>query len=84
MDKIVRAAPYVDAGMRAGPAAVKPRRSENDIVAAMMGAAIAAGSEYVGMEPLVSPAATGVPHGTWRRRRLQADEPAIAGNGRLP
>ena len=43
-----------------------------------MGPAIAAGSEYVGMEPLVSSGPrTGVPHGTWRRRRLQPDEPAV-------
>ena len=44
----------------------------------MMGAAIAAGSEYVGMEPLVSVGPrSGVPHGTWRRRRLQPGEPAF-------
>jgi Xaa-Pro dipeptidase len=43
--------------MRAGLAAVKLGASENDFVAAMMGSAISAGSEYVGMEPLVSAAA---------------------------
>jgi Xaa-Pro aminopeptidase len=47
-------------------------------VSTMMGAAIAAGSEYVGMEPLVSVGVrSGVPHGTWRRRRLEKDEPAF-------
>jgi Xaa-Pro dipeptidase len=78
VEKIATAAAYVDAGMRAGLAAVKPSASENDIAAAMMGAAIAAGSEYVGMEPLVSSGPrTGVPHATWRRRRLQVNEPAV-------
>jgi Xaa-Pro dipeptidase len=75
--KIASAATYVDAGMRSGMDAVRSGASENDIVAAMMGAAIAAGSEYVGMEPLVSSGPrSGVPHGTWRRRRI-ADGDAI-------
>ncbi|MGO8911332.1 MAG: M24 family metallopeptidase [Bradyrhizobium sp.] len=76
--KLTTAAGYVDAGMRAGMAALKVDASENDLVAAMMGAAIAAGSEYMGMEPLVSVGPrTGVPHGTWRRRRIEANEPAF-------
>ncbi|MCY0386166.1 Xaa-Pro peptidase family protein [Robbsia sp. Bb-Pol-6] len=78
IDKIVTAASYVDAGMRAGLAAVKVGATENTLVAAMMSEAIAAGSEYVGMEPLVSAGPrTGVPHGTWRRRALEADAPAF-------
>lgn len=78
VEKIAAAAAYVDAGMRAGLAAVKAGARDNDLVAAMMGAAIAAGSEYVGMEPLVSVGRrTGVPHGTWRRGTLGADEPAF-------
>ncbi|SEF00978.1 Xaa-Pro dipeptidase [Rhizobiales bacterium GAS188] len=78
IEKITKAATYVDAGLEAGLAAVKVGASENDLVAAMMQAAIAAGSEYMGMEPLVSVGArTGVPHGTWRRRRIEADEPAF-------
>jgi Xaa-Pro dipeptidase len=57
---------------------VRPGATENTLVAAMMSAAIAAGSEYVGMEPLVSAGPrTGVPHGTWRRRALEADAPAF-------
>ncbi|GHB14577.1 M24 family metallopeptidase [Salinicola rhizosphaerae] len=73
-----RAAGYVDAGMAAGMAAVRAGASENDLVAAMMEAAIRAGSEYLGMEPLVSSGErTGVPHGTWRRRKLAAGEPAF-------
>jgi Xaa-Pro aminopeptidase len=78
IEKIAIAASYVDAGMRAGLAAAKSGASENDLVAAMMGSAIAAGSEYVGMEPLVSVGRrSGVPHGTWRRGRLAANEPAF-------
>jgi Xaa-Pro dipeptidase len=76
--KIATAAGYVDAGMRAGLAAVRPGATENTLVAAMMSEAILAGSEYVGMEPLVSAGPrTGVPHGTWRRRPLDADGPAF-------
>jgi Xaa-Pro dipeptidase len=71
IDKLTVAARYVDAGMAAGAAAIRAGATENDLVAAMMGAAIAAGSEYVGMEPLVSSGPrSGVPHGTWRRRTI--------------
>ncbi|MEK6345852.1 MAG: Xaa-Pro peptidase family protein [Burkholderia sp.] len=78
IEKIAIAAGYVDAGMRAGLDAVHVGSTENTLVAAMMGAAIAAGSEYVGMEPLVSAGPrTGVPHGTWRRRALENDAPAF-------
>jgi len=60
-----------DAGMQAGLAATRAGATENDIAAAIMGAAIAAGSEYVGMEPFVtSGPRSGVPHTTWRRRRI--------------
>lgn len=76
--KLETAAGYVDAGMRAGMAAVRVGATENDLVAAMMGAAIAAGSEYVGMEPLVSTGPrSGVPHGTWRRRRIEDGDAAF-------
>jgi len=76
--KLECAARYVDAGMRAGMAAVREGASENDLVAAMLHASIGAGSEYMGMEPLVSSGPrTGIPHGTWRRRTLQAGEPAF-------
>ena len=78
IEKIGIAASYVEAGMGAGLAAVKAGASENDFVAAMVGSAISAGSEYVGMEPLVSAGRrSGVPHGTWRRGRLAMDEPVF-------
>ncbi|GGJ18232.1 M24 family metallopeptidase [Neoroseomonas lacus] len=72
---IERAVAQSDAGMRAGLAAIRPGATENDIVAAMMQAAIAGGAEYMGMEPLVSSGPrSGVPHATWRRRRLEAGD----------
>jgi Xaa-Pro dipeptidase len=78
IEKIRHAAAYVDAGMAAGLAAVRAGACENDLVAAMMAAAIARGSEYVGMEPLVSSGPrTGVPHGTWRRRVIRDGDPCF-------
>lgn len=78
IQKLELAASYVDAGMIAGLAAVRPGASDNDLVAVMMEAAIRAGSEYMGMEPLVSTGRrTGVPHGTWRRTKLSANDPAF-------
>ena len=61
-----------DAGIAAGLAAMRVGATENDVVAEMMRAAIVAGAEYMGMEPLVSSGPrSGVPHATWRRRRLE-------------
>lgn len=78
VEKLEKAASYVDAGMTAGLATVRTGATENDLVAAMMQAAIAAGSEYMGMEPLVSSGPrTGVPHGTWRRRKIEDGDPAF-------
>lgn len=78
VEKLEKAAAYVDAGMRSGLATIRVGATENDLVAAMMGSAIAAGSEYLGMEPLVSVGPrTGVPHGTWRRRAIAAGDPAF-------
>jgi Xaa-Pro dipeptidase len=78
IEKLDRAASYVDAGMRAGLAATKAGATENDLVAAMMSAAISAGSEYMGMEPLLSSGPrSGVPHGTWKRRRIEAGDPVF-------
>lgn len=72
IEMIERAAEATDAGLRAGIAAVGEGTSENQIVAQMMSAAIMAGSEYMGMEPLVSSGPrSGIPHATWRRREVQ-------------
>lgn len=76
--KIEAAARHADAGLRAGLKSMRVGGSENDIVAAMMSSAIADGSEYLGMEPLVSSGPrTGIPHGTWRRRKLASGDPAF-------
>ena len=61
-----------DAGMKAGLEAVRAGATENDVAAEVMHAAIKAGSEYVGMEPfVVSGPRSGLPHATWRRRRIR-------------
>lgn len=61
-----------DAGMRAGLAAVREGVTENDVAAATLHGLVAAGSEYLGMEPFVtSGPRSGHPHSTWRRRRLE-------------
>jgi len=60
-----------DAGMAAGLRATRAGVTENDIAAAILAAAVTAGSEYLGMEPFVtSGPRSGVPHTTWRRRRI--------------
>jgi len=73
--RIEQAVKQADAGIEAGLAAIRVGATENDVVAEMMRAAISAGSEYMGMEPLVSSGPrSGVPHATWRRRRLDAGD----------
>lgn len=78
LDAIEAAARYTDAGMEAGLAAIHAGVTENTVVAAMLAAAIAAGSEYLGMEPLVSSGPrSGIPHATWRRRALEHGDPVF-------
>lgn len=78
LEMIETAARYTDAGMQAGLAAIRAGVTENKLVAAMLAASIAAGSEYLGMEPLVSSGPrSGVPHATWRRRTLQDGDPVF-------
>ncbi len=67
-----------DAGMQAGLEATRAGASENDVAAAIMAAAVKAGSEYVGMEPFVtSGPRSGIPHTTWRRRRIEPGDVVI-------
>ena len=67
-----------DEGMRAGLAATVAGASENDIASAIMAASIKAGGEYVGMEPFVtSGPRSGIPHTTWRRRRIEPGDLAV-------
>ncbi len=78
LEQIRKAAAANDAGMRAGLAAVKDGATENDIAAAVMAATVAAGSEYFGMEPFVtSGPRSGIPHSTWRRRRIEKGDVVI-------
>lgn len=78
IEAIERAASYADAGIAAGLAQVSDGHSENHVVAAVMQAAIGSGSEYMGMEPLVSSGPRGgIPHATWRRRIMQAGDGAF-------
>jgi len=72
LEQIEKAGVANDAGMQAGLNATRIGVSENDIAADIMAAAIRAGSEYVGMEPFVTSGARGgVPHTTWRRKRIE-------------
>jgi Xaa-Pro dipeptidase len=67
-----------DAGMRAGLDATAAGASENDVAAAVLQACVAAGSEYLGMEPFVSSGPrSGMPHSTWRRRRIEPGDLVI-------
>jgi Xaa-Pro dipeptidase len=75
LEQMERSAAANDAGMRAGLEAAREDASENDVAAAIMKAAIKAGSEYLGMDPFVtSGPRSGVPHTTWRRRRIESGD----------
>ncbi|TKT69598.1 Xaa-Pro peptidase family protein [Aquamicrobium sp. LC103] len=66
------AASYAETGLSAAIDACRPGTSENEVSAAMMAAAISAGSEAMAMEPLVSSGPrSGIPHATWRRRVMR-------------
>lgn len=78
LEAIERAAEANDAGMRAGLLATRAGATENDVAAEIMHDCIAAGSEYVGMEPFVtSGSRSGMPHSTWRRRRIRPGDIVI-------
>ncbi len=71
-DAIRTAAHYAETGLTAAISACGAGVSENTVAAAMMAAAIDAGSEAMAMEPLVSSGPrSGLPHMTWRRRIMQ-------------
>ncbi|KST59265.1 Xaa-Pro aminopeptidase [Methylobacterium sp. GXS13] len=74
--KAIRAAArYAQAGLAAGIAACTVGNDENAVAAAMLAAATTAGSEAMAMEPLISSGPrSGLPHMTWRRRRLEAGD----------
>uniref|UniRef100_UPI0035AE6971 M24 family metallopeptidase n=1 Tax=Paenirhodobacter enshiensis TaxID=1105367 RepID=UPI0035AE6971 len=69
------AAGYAETAMAAALDATREGASENDIAARMIGTAVAAGSEAWAMEPLISSGPrSGIPHATWRRRKLEAGD----------
>ena len=75
LEQMDKAAIACDAGHKAGIEAIQVGATENDVVAAIMAGMISAGSEYLGMEPLVnSGPRSGIPHATWRRRRIEDGE----------
>ena len=75
LEAIRHAASYAQAGIVAAIAACRDGATENDVTAAMMAAAITAGSEAMAMEPLVSSGPrAGIPHATWRRRLIGAGD----------
>ena len=72
LSAIRKAASYAQKAIVAAIDACHDGASENDVTAAMVSAAIRAGSEAMAMEPLVSSGPrSGVPHATWRRRTMQ-------------
>ncbi|MBJ3776570.1 aminopeptidase P family protein [Acuticoccus sp. 2012] len=78
IEQLKAAAAANDAGMKAGLEATRAGSTENDVAAAIMQASIAAGSEYVGMAPFVtSGPRSGIPHTTWRRRKLIPGDVAV-------
>lgn len=75
---IRKAASYANAGIVAGIAACGEGADENAVAAAMLAAAVAAGSEAMAMEPLVSSGGrSGLPHMTWRRRVMGQGDPVF-------
>ena len=78
LEQMSKAAAACDAGHKAGIKAIHVGATENDVAAAVMAAMISAGSEYLGMEPLISSGPrSGVPHATWRRRRIEQGDIVI-------
>ena len=71
-----RAARIADLATQAGIDAVAVGRTEDELAAEVNRVAIANGSEYMGLPPFVlSGERTCLPHGTWRGRRIQAEDP---------
>jgi len=78
LEQIEKASIANDAGMQAGIDAFKEGATENDVAAAIMSASIAAGGEYVGMEPFVTTGPrSGIPHTTWRRRTIRKGDVSV-------
>ena len=75
IEQIEKAGAANDAGMQAGLDTVRVGASENDVAAAILSAAVRAGSEYLGMDPFVTSGPRGgIPHTTWRRRIIETGD----------
>jgi Xaa-Pro dipeptidase len=72
---IRRAAAAAVAGMKAGIAAVRPGRSENDVVPAIYGGMLRAGGEYPSSPPyVVTGARAALGHASWAGHRIRRGE----------
>ena len=71
LDYMRQAARAAVAGLDSAVKAIAPGRSENDLAAAMLHGATAAGSEYTRVPLVVTGQATGVCFTTWQRRVIQ-------------
>jgi Xaa-Pro dipeptidase len=71
LDFMRHAARAAVAGLDASVHAIQPGRTENDLAAAMLHGATAAGSEYTRVPLVVTGPATGVCFTTWQRREIK-------------
>ncbi len=71
LDYMRHAARAAVAGLDAAVRRIAPGRSENDLAAAMLHGATAAGSEYTRVPLVVTGQATGVCFTTWQRREIK-------------
>jgi Xaa-Pro aminopeptidase len=70
-----QAAAAAVAGMKAGIAAVRPGRTENDVVAAIYGGLLKAGTEYPSSPPyVVTGARAALGHASWAGHRMRKGE----------
>ncbi len=70
-----RAAAAAVAGMKAGIAAIRPGRTENEVAAAVYGGMLRAGSEYPSSQPyVVAGARAALGHASWAGYRIRRGE----------
>ena len=70
-----RAAAAAGAGMKAGIAAIRPGRTENEVAAAVYGGMLRAGSEYPSSQPyVVAGARAALGHASWAGCRIRRGE----------
>jgi Xaa-Pro dipeptidase len=75
IEYIRRAAAAAGAGMKAGIGAIRPGRTENDIVAAVYGGMLKAGTEYPSSPPyVVTGARAALGHASWAGHKIRTGE----------